>query len=201
MGNDQPFEILRRHFDKRVSVTDEEFSRCRTFFTLKHVRKHQFLLQAGDICKNIAFVTSGCLRSYTIDTRGNEHVVQFAIEDWWISDLHSFLAGTPAEDNIDALEDSTVLLIDRDSREQLLTSVPQMERFFRLLLEANFLATRRRVTDSLSKSAEERYLTFLKNYPNLVQRIPLNQIASYLGITPQSLSRIRKELTEKKNPR
>ena len=111
--------------------------------------------------------------------------------------MQSFLTGTPSTRTIDALNDSEVLLLDRENRERLLEAVPKMERFFRLLLEANYVATHRRVQESLSLSAEERYLTFIRTYPNVVEQIPQNQIASYLGITPQSLSRIRKELSQK----
>jgi CRP-like cAMP-binding protein len=111
--------------------------------------------------------------------------------------LHSFLSGLPANYNIDALQDSEILLLERSAREELLSSCPKMERFFRLLIEANHVASQQRIADSLSTSAEERYLKFIKMYPLLFEQVPQNQIASYLGITPQSLSRIRKELTQK----
>ncbi len=190
-------ELLRTHIEKRVSLTDREFSLCSRFFTEKSVRKRQFLLHEGDVCRHLAFVNSGCLRSYTVDHKGEEHIIQFAIEDWWVSDLHSFLAGAPSTHNIDALRDSQVLLLEQSARNALLEAVPKMERFFRLLLEANYIATHRRIDESLSASAEERYLMFVKTYPLLIELVPQNQIASYLGITPQSLSRIRKELSQK----
>ena len=192
------FDLLRKHLRKRINITDGEFNRCTTFFTPKKVRNKKFLLQEGYVCKSIAFVVQGCLRSYTIDDKGEEHVVQFAVEDWWISDLHSFLTGEPAVSNIDALEDSELLLLDRSSREELLIALPKFERFFRMLLEGNYIATQNRIADSISASAEERYLHFLKKYSGIVQRVPQNQIASYLGIAPASLSRIRRQLLEKK---
>ena len=192
------FELLRKHIEKRVDLNDEEFFRCAEFFTHKTVRKRQFLLHEGDVCRQLAFVNRGCLRSYTIDHKGEEHIIQFAIEDWWISDLHSFLSGSPSTHNIDALQDSEVLLLERSARDALLETVPKMERLFRLLLEANYNATHKRIGESLSASAEERYLTFTKTYPALLELVPQNQIASYLGITPQSLSRIRKELSQKR---
>jgi CRP-like cAMP-binding protein len=191
------FKLLHLHLANRIEISEKEFEQCTTFFTLKKLRKRQFLLQEGDVDKHIAFVTNGCLRAYTVDNKGEEHVIQFAIEDWWISDLHSFLTGNPATQNIDALEDSEVLLLEKTSREKLLTAIPKIERFFRLLLESNYIATHKRIQDSLSASAEERYLSFLKTYPTLVERISQHQIASYLGITPQSLSRIRNELSHK----
>ncbi|HEX9614136.1 MAG TPA: Crp/Fnr family transcriptional regulator [Bacteroidota bacterium] len=189
--------LLRAHIEKRVSLTDQEFERCLGFFTPKYIKKRQFLLHEGEVGRNIAFVIAGCLRAYTIDQKGEEHVIQFAIEDWWISDLQSFLTGTNATYNIDALQDSDTLLLGKPGRDGLMASVPKMERFFRLLQESNYIATHRRITETLSASAEERYLGFVKTYPQLVETIPLNQIASYLGVTPQSLSRIRKELSRK----
>lgn len=189
------FSLLRAHIEKRIHLTDEEFNICTKFFIPKTIRKHQFLLNEGDVCTYFGFVNSGCLREYTIDKKGNEHIIQFAIADWWVSDLDSFLSGSPANHNIDALQDSEVLLLEKSSRDELLDACPKMERFFRILLEANYVATHQRVADSLSKSAEERYLKFIKTYPKLFEQIPQNQIASYLGITPQSLSRLRKQLT------
>ena len=191
------FSLLRAHIEKRVHLTDEEFNISAEYFAPKNIKKHQFLLNEGDVCRNIGFVNYGSLREYTIDSKGTEHIIQFAIEDWWVSDLHSFLSGLPATYNIDALQDSEVLLLEKSARDELLNACPKMERFFRLLVEANHVATQQRITDSLSASAEERYLKFIKTYPKLFEQVPQNQIASYLGITPQSLSRIRKELTLK----
>jgi len=191
------FELLRANFQKRVQLTQEEFDQCTKFFVRKKIRKRQFILQEGEVCRHIAFVTSGCLRSYTVDSNGEEHIMQFAIEDWWISDLQSFLSGKPTTYNIDALEDSELLLLEKEARDKMLESAPKLERYFRLLQEANYVASHHRIEESLSASAEERYLDFIKTFPTLIQRVPQGQIASYLGITPQSLSRIRKELSEK----
>ena len=191
------FNLLRTHIEKRVQLTDEEFKVISKFFIPKKLRRKQFLLHEGEVCKNIGFVNYGCLREYTIDNKGSEHIIQFAIEDWWISDPNSFLSGLPSTYNIDALENSEVLLLEKSAREKLLDSCPKMERFFRILIEANFVATQRRITESLSTSAEERYLKFIKTYPKLIEQVSQNHIASYLGITPQSLSRIRKELSQK----
>jgi len=191
------FSLLREHIEKRVHLTDEEFNISSKFFIHKNLKKHQFLLNEGDVCRFVAFVNSGCLRQYKIDNKGTEHVIQFAIEDWWISDLHSFLTGLPADTNIDALQDSEILLLEKSAREELLDNCPKMERFFRLLIEANHVANYLRIADTLSASAEERYLKFIQTYPKLFEQISQNQIASFLGITPQSLSRIRKELSQK----
>ncbi len=191
-------DILRSHIEKRVTLTDAEFDLCRGFFVPKKVRKRQFLLHEGEVCRNIAFVTDGSLRAYSVNHKGEEDIIQFAIADWWISDLNSYLTGLPATYTIDAILDSEVLLLERAARETLLEAVPKMERFFRFLLEANYIASHQRIHDSLSSSAEERYLKFMKTYPALAEQIPQGYIASYLGITPQSLSRIRRELSQKR---
>ena len=191
------FDLLKKHILTRITVTDEEFDISSKYFITKKLRKHQFLLNEGEVCAHIGFVNSGCLREYTIDKKGNEHIIQFALSDWWISDLHSYLSGLPSAYNIDALQDSEVLLLEKSAREELLDNCKKMDRFFRLLIEANHIATHQRIVDSLSSSAEERYLKLIKTYPKLFEIVPQNQIASYLGITPQSLSRIRKELSHK----
>ena len=189
--------MLHAHIEKRIHLTREEFDLCRQFFAPKKLRKRQFLLHEGDVCKHLAFVNNGCLREYTVDHKGEEHIIQFAIRDWWISDLNSFLGGSTSTHNIDAVQDSDILLLEKEARANMLEAVPKMERFFRLLLEANHVATHKRINASLSASAEERYLAFIKTYPALVEQVPQSQIASYLGITPQSLSRIRKDLAQK----
>lgn len=191
------FSLLKAHINKRVILTDEEFALCSEFFVPKKIRKKQYFLQEGDISRHLGFVNSGCMRVYTLDDKGTEHIVQFAIEDWWVSDLSSFLSGLPAKYNIDALQDSELLLLDKSERDKMLEAVPKMERFFRLIMESNYIATHQRIVDSLSISAEERYLKFVKTYPALLENIPQHLIASYLGITPQSLSRIRKEISQK----
>ena len=191
------FELLQKHVQKRVELTKDEFQRATTFFVPKQIRRGQFLLQSGDVARHLSFVEKGCLRSYTIDGKGEEHLAQFAIEDWWISDLYSFLEHQPSALNIDALEDSELLILDKASQDKLCAEIPKFERFFRLLLQANYVASSRRIMHSISATAEERYLHFLKSYPAIVQRVPQRQIASYLGITPQSLSRIRRNLSRK----
>jgi CRP-like cAMP-binding protein len=192
------FEKLHKHILSKVELTDDEFKLAANFFIPKKIRKKQFLLQEGDICKYLAFVSKGCLRSYTVDSKGEEHIVQFAIEDWWITDQKSFLSNQPSTFSIDALEDSELLLIDKTSQDKLCCTVPQFEHYFRILLERNTSAASRRITELISATAEDRYLNFVNTYPKIIQRVPQSQVASYLGITPQSLSRIRKELSERK---
>jgi len=192
------FSELRLHILQKVNLSDEEFALATTFFVPKKVRKKQFLLQEGDVCKSMIFVSKGCLRCYSVDSKGEEHIVRFAIEGWWISDIHSFLTGKPATNSIDAIEDSELLLIEKAYYDNLCNVVPGLAQYYKILLENNNSASQTRISDLISASAEDRYLKFVNTYPEIVQRVPQSQIASYLGITPQSLSRIRKELSEKK---
>jgi CRP-like cAMP-binding protein len=189
------FDRLREHVSRQVPLTDEEFPACTNVFVPKRLRKGAYLAQEGEVSKYLAFVTSGCLRSYGIDKKGDEHIVQFAVEGWWISDMYSFLTGRPGEYFIDALEESDLLLIDAASYETLCASVPKFERYFRILLQNNYVATHHRVLASISMTAEERYLEMVEKQPGIIQRVAQRHIASYLGITPEALSRIRQRLT------
>jgi CRP-like cAMP-binding protein len=142
-------------------------------------------------------VVSGCLRSYYTDEHGKEHILQFAPEDWWTGDMQSLLKNTPALLSVDALEDTVVLLIDKPSQDQLFERVPKFERFFRILIQNAFMAQQRRTLSNLSKTAEERYAEFRRLYPSLDGRVPQKHIASYLGMTPEFLSTVRKRVLAK----
>ena len=192
------FELLFKKFDEKILLTEEEKDLSKTFFIPKKLRKKQYLLQEGDPCKYVAFVEKGMLRSYTIDDKGSESIMQFAFEGWWIADQFSFLTGEPSIYNIDALEDSELLLLTKSAEEQMLTRIPKMERFFRLLLQGNLIATQRRLVSSLSHTAEEKYNQLIHSCPTIPQRVPQHMMASYLGITPETLSRIRKQITTRK---
>jgi CRP-like cAMP-binding protein len=190
------FDKLREHVTQRIAVTSDEFPLCASLLIPKRIRKDTYLLQEGEVARYLAFVTDGCLRSYTIDRKGEEHIVQFALEGWWITDLYSFLTGKESMYFIDALEDSRVLLMDLESYEKLCSTIPKFERYFRILLQNNYIATHRRVLASISLSAEEQYLRLLEEYPTIVQRVAQRHIASYLGITPEALSRIRNRIAK-----
>lgn len=192
------FEVLFKTINEKVSLTQEEQEICKSFFSAKKLRKKQYLLQQDDVCKYTAFVEKGVLRSYTIDDKGIEHIVQFAAEGWWISDMYSFLTGEPSTYSIDVLEDAELLLLSGTSNEQLLKTVPKMERYFRILTQNALIALQRRIVGSLSQSAEEKYNHLLNVYPHIIQRVPQHMIASYLGITPETLSRIRKQISLRK---
>ena len=187
------FELLLQKFDEKVQLTPEEKELCKTFFLPKKLRKRQYLLQEGDPCRYIAFVEKGMLRSYSIDEKGLEHIIQFAFEGWWISDQYSFLTGEPSTYTIDALEECELLLLTKSAEEELMEKVPKMERYFRLLLQNSLIAMQRRLVSSLSQPAEKRYNDLVQSCPSIPQRVPQHMMASFLGITPETLSRIRKK--------
>ncbi|MDO1447006.1 Crp/Fnr family transcriptional regulator [Rhodocytophaga aerolata] len=189
------YELFFEHFTKKVALTKEEEQQIQTYLTPKKLRKKQYLLQEGDVCKAIAFVEKGVLRQYSVDEAGNEHILQFALEGWLISDLYSFLTGEPASYHIDALEDSELVLISQTAHEQLLTNVPKYETFTRLTITGAYIAMQRRLTSIISLPVEERYMGLTSLYPDIVQRVPQHMIASYMGLTPETLSRIRRRLS------
>lgn len=155
-------------------------------------------MQAGDICRYECFVNKGCLRQYYVDEAGQEHVVMFAEEGWWISDMFGLVTGKPALTNVEAIENSELLLIDRTALDKLLIQYPMFERFFRIKLQRAFIAHQRRLIENMSLPADQRYCNFVEQYPSFEQRLPLKQIASFLGITPESLSRIRRQRIKQK---
>jgi CRP-like cAMP-binding protein len=187
------YDILYKHFNKYVTLEENEFEECKSLFKYKKFRKHQYILQNGDVSRFETFIISGCTRTYEIDDNGQEHIIQFGMETWWVGDLHSFLTNSPSRYNIDCLEETEVLQIPRVEMEKLYDRVPKLERFFRILIQKAYIASIDRIYSNLSKPAPERYREFIERYPLLEQRIPNHQIASYLGITPQSLSRIRNQ--------
>jgi len=183
-------ELLIKNLSRHISLTDEEIKRLPAFFKHRRLRRKHYLLQEGDVCKADYFVIKGCLRQYEADEKGKEHVIQFALEDWWISDPYSMLTNTPSIYNIDALEDSEVLEIDARHLEEIFTAIPKMNIYWRIIMQNAFVALQRRVL-FLQKPLQERYDDFLKRYAHFEERIPQHQIASYLGITRESMSRIR----------
>ena len=188
------FDPILNNISRHIHLTDEETKRFTSALKVKNLRKRQYLLQAGDVCRFENFVSKGLLRAYTIDDKGAEHTLMLASEDWWISDLFSFLSDTPSAMHIDALEDSEIISIEKPDLEKLYIEIPKLERLMRILFQKAFMAQQQRILASISQSAEERYTSFVKKYPSLEQRIPQTQIASYLGITPETLSRVRKQL-------
>lgn len=188
------FEFLHKKINETINITDEEFEYAKTLFIPKKLRKKRFLLQDGDPCIYTTFVEKGLLRSFSIDDKGNEHILQFGMQGWWIADLYSFLTGEPSEYNIEALEDSEILLITKSSWDMLLKEIPAFERYFRILIQNNLIATQRRLMGTMTTTAEERYTHLLKEFPDISQRVPQHMIASYIGVTRETLSRLRSQL-------
>jgi CRP-like cAMP-binding protein len=189
--------LLLQHLSRYISLDSEETILIREFFRPKYLKKKDILLQHGEISRFENFVTKGCMRAFYIDTTGEEHIVQFAVEDWWISDMYSFLTQTPAMYTIEALEECELLQIDKNSLEELYLKLPKMERFFRIIIQNAFIASQKRIISAMSQTADERYQAFISKYPTIEQRVPQYQVAAYLGITPEFLSRIRKKFAGK----
>lgn len=192
------FDLLAQKIAETISLTEAEFAFCKSLFLPKKLRRRQYLLQEGDQAKYTAFVDKGILRTYTIDDKGTEHILQFAMEGWWMGDLYSFFTGEPSSFNMEALEDCELLLITKPSWDLLLEKLPAFERYFRILIQNNLIATQRRLLGSFSETAEEQYLRLLKTYPDCVRRVPQHMIASYLGVTRETLSRIRGQMALRK---
>jgi CRP-like cAMP-binding protein len=191
------YDLILSNVAKHIQLTEEEKSFFVSLLRHRKLRKRQFLLQAGDLNPYENFVINGCLRAYTVDPQGEEHIVMFGVEGWWISDLYSFLTNTPATQNIDALEDSEVFSIDRSDLDRLYEQVPKFNRFFLKLLQNAFVAHQRRILASISQTAEEQYIDFIAKYPSIEQRVPQHQIASYLGLSPETISRIRRNQVQR----
>ncbi len=192
------FELLFQKFAEKIELTEEEKKLSRSFFIPKKLRRKQYLLQEGDVCKYVAFVEKGLLRSFAVDDKGHEHITQFAFEGWWIADQFSFLTGEPSEYNIEALEDCELLLLTRQAEDEMLQKIPKFERYFRILLQNNLIATQKRLASSLSQTAEEKYNELISACPDtLPKRIPQHMLASFLGISPETFSRIRKQMSLK----
>lgn len=186
------FRKLRAYLEARASFTEAEFAFLETLYVPLALKAGEFFQRAGGPATRGAFVVSGCLRSYVIDDDGKEHILQFAPEDWWIGEQPGFVApGTPARLFIDAVEDSELLTVDRAAHEKSL-SVPGIAAGYRAGLERRGAATNERIASALSASAEELYEAFVKKYPSLAQRVPQFMLASYLGVTPETLSRVRR---------
>ncbi|ETZ22205.1 Crp/Fnr family transcriptional regulator [Pedobacter sp. V48] len=191
------YNSLLRHIERRISLDSQEKDYICSVFKLRKLLPKQYLLVQGDLCRYESFVCEGFLRSFYVDSRGDEHTLHFALEDWWISDLSSFLKQQPASRNIITLEGSVLLQIDLESREKLMENIPKMERFWRILNESSSMAQDQRLLNSISMSGKERYLALLDLYPHIEQRLPQKHIASFLGVTPVFLSQIRKEIAKK----
>ncbi|MGE8556808.1 MAG: Crp/Fnr family transcriptional regulator [Chryseobacterium jejuense] len=190
-------ESLQKHIREYVDISDEKLEKYCSAFTHRKIKKKEFLLEEGSICDFEGFVVNGCFKVFHTDRNAAEQILYFAIENWWISDIDSFINRIPSKLTIQALENSEILLISKKDKEQLYLEMPEVERLMRLKFQSSIIALQRRIIDNLSKSSEERYIEFLKKYPQIAHRLTNIQIAAYLGVTPESLSRVRKKIVKK----
>ena len=192
-----PKEQLIAHFDQYLPLNEVEKEELLQKSSVRRLKRRQFILQEGDICRRYHFVAEGCLKMYHVDKKGTEHNIQFAAENEWITDIGSFHSEKPSRLYIEAMEPSIILQIERKDLIDLYTQFPKFDRNFRVIIEDKFVELQNRVLLNISATAQERYLNFLEQYPHLANRLPNTQIASYLGITPEFLSKIRKELSNR----
>ncbi|WP_018344253.1 Crp/Fnr family transcriptional regulator [Cytophaga aurantiaca] len=188
-------EALRAYIEKYASdkITDADFELVKKSFIFKRYKKGQYLLQEGEVCKYSAFILKGSMRQFSVDAKGIEHVIHFGIENWWVGDRESLTMLTPSKYNIDAIEDSEVLLITSEDLQQLGDQLPTIGKMINTMNQRNFIASQKRIHDALSLTAEDRFLELQKNHPDFLQRFPQTMLASYLGITAETYSRIRKK--------
>lgn len=192
------FEVLYTYLSQKMPLTWQQFDSIRGFFVLKSMDKGELLLREGEVAKYGAFVCKGCLRSYVVDNNGKEHIVQFAPENWWLSDIESMLHKQPSLYFMDAIEPTEVLLAEMSSFQKMIDQLPGFAESFRLGQQKHTAAKDKRIVSSLTADAETKYRDFLDKYPTIAQRVPLHMIASYLGLSPETLSRVRKRWSVKK---
>ena len=185
---------LIENIKELVTITEKDIPLIIDAFKPTELAKKEILLFKGDTSNYMRFISKGCLRSYYINEEGQEYIVQFGIKNWWVNDLFSYLTKTPAQHFVQALQPTTVLQVHRDTLENLLKSLPIMERFFRIKMQNAYVANQNRTLKSMSETAELRYLNFIKEYREIEQNVPQYMVASYLGISPEHLSTIRKNL-------
>lgn len=196
---EQSVEPLLEYFDRLIPLNQTEKDWVLASFHPRLFRKRQYVLQEGNVSTLFYFVVRGCLRMYKVDKKGVTHILQFAPENYWVMDIKSFHGIKPSALNIDALEDSVVLQITREDLISLYLKAPKFDRIFRVLIENSYARLQERLLQNISSTAEERYQTFQEIYPQLANRLPQLQIASFLGITPEFLSRLRNRRTKNNN--
>jgi len=191
------YEVFQHYLEERATLSPSESARIRSLAIIKKLRKKQYLLQEGDVWKYNAFITSGCLRTYSVDDKGNEHVIGLGVECWWMGDRESLLSGNPSRYHIDAIEDSELVMFTKSNFDILTAEIPAFNEMVNTILQRSFIASQNRINASLSLTAEEKYLNFLERYAVFANRVPQAMIASFLGMTPETLSRIRTQTARK----
>jgi len=192
------YTLILQSLAKHITLTKKEEEYFISILHEKKLKKKQFLVHENEFNKHTAFVTKGCLRSYSVDRNGFEHIIQFAPPGWWIADIASVISNQPGKLNIDALEDSEMFMLSREDQLVLFEKNPKFERFFRIITENSIAANSHRLIDYMGLTAQERYFTFCNRYPMLMQTLPQKQIAAYIGVTPEFLSKIKAEFLKKK---
>lgn len=192
------FEQIDKYVANCISLTPEELNLFHSLLKVKRVRKRNYLLQEGEICDFEAYIVKGCIRTYYLSDDGAETILSFAIEDWWVSDLYSFTEQKPSSMFIESIEDCELLVIDHKSKAELFQKIPKFEMLFRLLVQRSLFALQKRFHSLISQTAEQRYLAFIDKYPQIVQRVPQNQIARYIGVSPEFLSKVRGSMNRKR---
>jgi len=192
-----PFDTLCAYLARRMELSDDHVNLMKGLFIPRSLKKGEFLQREGEVPQYGAFIAKGCLRSYVIDEKGNEHILQFAPENWWLTDMNSLARGVASKFFMDAVEDSELMLIDKQSHLQLLEKIPGYAASFQTGVQRQSAAKDQRIVTTLSASAEQRYLDFLKTYPSIALRVPQHMLASYLGIKPETLSRVRKKVASR----
>lgn len=190
-------DLILKNVSKHISLDEKEAALFTSLLTYKEIPKKTLLLTEGQACKYLSYVNSGALRSYCLDKEGKESTIMFAVADWWLTDMYCFLNNRPAMMYIETIEDSCILQISKENLDKLFASVPKFERFFRILMQNAYTREQLRIIENLTLTAEERYDRFLNKYPQIAQQVTQKQIASYLGITPEFLSAIRKKKSGK----
>lgn len=186
------FDLLLANITRHISLDAEEAAFFTSLLKARDLKTGEFLLREGSICKYESFVVQGCVKTYYLDENGFEHIIDFSIEEWWADDLYSLLTQTASRSNIKAIEDTAILQISKSDLELLYQRVPKFERFFRILFQNAYIAQREQINQALSATAEERYVLFMKQKPYAERRFSQKDIASYLGVTPQFLSALKK---------
>lgn len=187
---------LLDYIQKYIDLTSEEEILLLSKTKIRTYLKNQYIVQQGDVCNSANFIITGCTKTFYMDMEGQEHIVMFSIEDWWTSDLGSFIEQTPADFNVQCLENTQLIQFTYDNLEELYIEIPKLERLFRKIVERAFVASQKRIIRSFSLDAKERYRIFKSTYPKIDQRVPQYMIASYLGITKEFLSKIKSQLIQ-----
>lgn len=189
---------LIEYFQQYIPLTDVEITLITQRTQVRNIKRRQLILQEGFVCNHYFFVVEGCFKMYGVDDKGNEHNLQFAAENDWIMDIGSFHSRKISQLFIQAIEPSKIIQIEQQDLYFLYVTIPRLDRFFKVIVENKFVALQNRLLQTFSSNAEQRYLSFLEHYTNLTNRLPNSQIASYLGITPEFLSKIRKKISKNK---